>query len=355
MTLHTEGEHFFSSPHQSQDVSPEVAVMHIMNSAMIAQAVSAATKIGVPDILADGPKTGQELAQMTGAHEASLRLLLRGLAAVGVFDVTADNRYAATPLSMTLTKGKDTKRAHVLYTGEASYRMWASLEQTIMTSRSAFSYEFGMERYEYLQRNPEVAGWFNEFMAQTVHQWLLPAIETCDLSSAQTIVDVGGGNGTVLASVLTRHAHLHGILFDLPDRAHEAAESLAAAGVGERSRVVGGDFLSDALPQGGDIYLLSRVLFNWNESDARKILHRCRAAMTDNARLLVIELVLPGGEGPSHEALMALHLLAGGGWVLNQSEWQARMQACGFRIAQITSRPAVTFDHQWSTIEAVPH
>lgn len=327
----------------------QVALMQLASAGIWFQATYVAAKLGLADLLDDGPKASEELARCTGTDLSSLRLLLRALAAIGVFESQPDGRFALTPVSECLKTGNDTLRAQVLYTGEVFYPTWGSLLQSVRSGRAAAPQVLGTELYDYNARHPELVDLFNDWMNQTARAWFLPAIMACDVSGSGTIADVGGGHGTLLAGLLQRSPGLRGILFDRPEVVAGTGPLLAAAGVADRCTVVGGDFLT-AIPRGADVYVLARVLFNWDEERARTILRNCRQALQGRGRLLVIEEVMPDGEGPTLEAFSALNLLnALGGKVLTESEWRERFAATGFTLTRI-----IPVESSWPVLEAVP-
>jgi hypothetical protein len=314
-------------------------LMHIMAGGLAAHALIVACRLELPDAFQGGPQSLECLAERTGAQPAALHLLLRALAALGVCSAQPDGRYAPTALSEQMRAVAGSKRAHILYTGEILFPVWSGLEHTLRTGGSAFAAVLGQELYAYNTSHPEAAALFDEWVAQTNAEWLLPAIDACELPATGTVVDVGGGRGVLLTAVLERNSGLRGVLFEQPAVAEAARRTLDAARLGHRAEVVVGDFFA-SVPMGGDVYLAGRVLFNWDEDRAARILRNCRAAMAARSRLLILEPVLPEGDGASLAALAALHVLACGGHVLTESEWRARLVRAGLRLVRVQPTPA---------------
>jgi len=286
-----------------------VRLQQMMAGHWAAQAVYVATRLGIPDLLADGPRACDELAAAAGAHGPSLIRLLRALAGLGVFAEADDGRFALTPMGRLLQAGAPgTWRAEVLLLGEVNYRAFGDLLRTVRFGETAFDHVYGTGFYDYLAHHPEAAGWFNECMTKTAAAWVPAFVQAMDFSDANTVVDMGGGDGGLMAAVLRANPSLRGVVFDLPHAAEAASAVLAAAGVGARATVVHGDFLTTA-PPGGDVYILARVLLNWGDYRASAILANCRRAMSGRGRLVVVDVVLPPRGGPLSGSLNDLNLM----------------------------------------------
>ena len=266
---------------------------------------------------------------------------MRALAGVGVFAETEDGRFALTPLAAALQDGATGGvRASVISAGEELYRAWGGLLHAVRTGAPAFDHAYGTGFYDYLARHPEAAATFDRSQNETAGQGAQVVLAAYDFSGIGTLVDVGGGNGSLLAAVLAAYPAMRGILFDRPDVVARATSLLEQAGVAGRCAIVGGDFLESA-PAGGDAYILVRTLLNWDEERAARILANCRRAMDQRGRVLVVEAVLPPGGVPVEDAFNDLHLLVmGGGRMYGEAEFRSLFAAAGLALARVVPTPA---------------
>ncbi|HET9015477.1 MAG TPA: methyltransferase [Thermomicrobiaceae bacterium] len=316
--------------------SPQARLIEMMQRFRLPQAVIAATRLGIADHLASGSCTAEDLAARTGTDPRAVAALLLALAGADVLTVDDSGRYALAPLGELLRAERvPSRRAQVLNFAQ-QYQLWGEgLEYSLRTGRPAFEHVFGRAYFEYLERNPDQAAHWNASMEETAHELFAPLPGIYDFGRFSTVVDVGGGRGTLLATVLRSVPHLRGVLFDRPEVVADAPQVLEAAGVDGRVMVTPGDMFQ-TVPTGGDAYVLARVLWDWDDRAAGIILRRCRQAMPDRARLLVVEHVLP--DGPRHPAtgLSDLNLLMTfGGRMRTESELGALLAATGFAVREI--------------------
>ncbi len=259
-----------------------------------AQACSVFAILGLADRMAAGSGDPDELADAVGADPSALRRLLAALADAGVLRETAPERYALSPVGEYLrTDVPGSVHATAVLYGQEVYRSFGTLLETVRTGRPGFADVHGQPFYAYVDAHPEFARTFNGAMSAAPEPPPLPA-ETFD--GVDTVVDVGGGDGGLLVDALRARPGLRGVLVELPEAAARARQRLADAGVLDRVRVAEGSFF-DPVPGGGDLYVLRRVLHNWNDANAGRILATVRAAMPAGARLLVVEELLPSGPG----------------------------------------------------------
>jgi hypothetical protein len=236
--------------------------------------------------------------------------LLRALALNGLLEQTAPGTFALNAASEPLRSDvPGSVRYNALMQGEEVYGAFAEIMYSLRTGRPAFEKVHGSGFYEYLDANPEAARIFNESMGD---QPVPEGVAARDWSGVSTVVDVGGGNGALLAAVLGDRPGMRGVLLERPEALDSARERLRAAGVADRVELTGGDFFT-AVPDGGDVYILARVLHNWADDAAVRILGRVREAMdgaTDGAaRLLVAEEFMPAAGGPGAGARAMVDLL----------------------------------------------
>ena len=302
-------------------------------------------ELGIADLLADRPMSAAQLAQATGTHERSLYRVLRLLVALGVLREEQDGCFGLTVVGERL-------RSDVA----ASMRSWARLidfvgafpgfepiVETIRTGRPGFDLAHGMPIFEYLSHHPQRAAGFQAAMSERTAAFAPSVAGGYDFSRMRTVVDVGGGTGTLLAAILQANGHLRGTLFDQPAVAAEAEEKLRAAGVADRCEVAGGDFFH-SIPQGADCYILANVLHDWNDDHCRKILRNCHSALPENGKLIITESVLNSdGSGTSFATLMSLHMLVlcePGARERTETEYAGLLESTGFTVERLVRTEA---------------
>jgi len=319
-------------------------LLGILSGTWLAQAVYAVVKLGVPDLLAAGPLPARELAERTNADPLTLYRLLRALALNGLLEQTAPGTFALNAASEPLRSDvPGSVRYNALMQGEEVYGAFAEIMYSLRTGRPAFDKVHGRGFYEYLDANPEAARIFNESMGD---QPVPEGVVARDWSGVSTVVDVGGGNGALLAAVLADRPGMRGVLLELSSALDSARERLRAAGVADRVELTGGDFFT-AVPGGGDVYILARVLHNWADDAAVRILLRVREAMGTAARLLVAEEFMPaaGAPGAGARAMVdLLMLVTQEGHDRTAAEYGDLLAAAGFAV--VSAGPDV--------LEAVP-
>lgn len=332
---------------------PSVAMMELSRGFVVPRAIYAAASLGIADHLADGPRSVAELAAATGADARSLYRLLRALASVGVFRERRDGQFALTLLAATLRRAAPGSiRDFVLFHGstELQWLPWGELPHSVRTGRSAFERVHSRPLFEHLAQHPDEARVFAAAMAWLTGQFAAALLAAYDFAPLPRVVDVGGGNGRLLTAILQAHPTLRGTLFDRPSVVDRAHALLKARGVAERCAVVGGDFFA-AVPEGGDAYLLKNVVHDWDDERALVILTNCRRALGEGGRLLLMESVIPPGNGPSLGKLLDLDMLVttSGGRERTAAEFRLLLAAAGFRLTRIIATAAPL-----SVIEAVP-
>jgi len=328
--------------------APGQVLLQAMTGYVVTQALYAAAALGIADHLITGAMNVDELARLTGSHPLSLARLMRALCSAGLFE-RIDNGFVATALGRCLVRdAPDSVRASVLVAGAEQYRAWGELLHSVQTGDAAFAHLFGTDSYTYLVQHPEAGRLFDQSMRETGEPLWPLIVAAYDFSAAGTVVDVGGGHGVLLATILQAYPAVRGILYDLPAVVAGAGEYLEAAGVRDRCTLVGGSFF-DSVPPGGDVYLLARTLLNWNDGRVRTILAHCRATMAPGARLLLIEPVLPQGPVSFADAFNDLNLLVlGSGRMHTEPEFHELFNTAGFRLTRI-----LPTDSRLSIIEAM--
>ena len=312
---------------------------------VVSQAVYVAAKLGIPDLLAGGPRSATELAVDAGADPDALYRLLRLLAGHGIFVEQADGRFANSALSELLREVPGSLRALAVEVGEAVYPAFVETRRMVETGQPAFEVAFGRVFEEHLVRDPEARRRFTRMVAarkEALAEFFAEQVWQGD----ETVVDVGGGDGALLEGLLARRAGLGGIVFDLPQVAAKATERIAAAGLAGRCQVVGGSFFA-GVPAGGDVYVLSHVLRAWDDGHAREILGVVRRAIGDQGRLLLVEEVVAPPNQPGGKLVDVL-MLAVGGRGRTEPEWRVLLADGGFALTGIRPAPNA------SILEALP-
>lgn len=286
--------HQLSRLHRRMAPAP-IAMMEMILQAWAAQAITAAANLGIADALAERPLSADELARAVDADADALSRLLRALIMRGIFRQRRDGRYDLTPLADTLRSDADVSVAALArFVGLPQHREhWSHLTDAIRTGRAAVPVLRGKPFFEYLVDEPEFAQSFNDAMTSVSELAITAVIAGYDFSPYATIVDVGGGHGRLLAAILVATPHSHGILLDLPEVVAGAPAVLEEHHVADRVRVVEGSFF-DAVPEGGDAYVLKNVIHDWPDDGAVQILKNVRKAAGEGKHVLLVETVLPG-------------------------------------------------------------
>jgi hypothetical protein len=326
------------------DYSSAQKMIQLAASYRLSQAIYAFTRLGIADLLAGGPKTSDELGAAAGAHAPSLYRLLRVLTACAVVTEPRPGVFALAPQGTCLGReAPDSVRSIVLLFGSENFwTTWGDLLHCVRTGETAFSHLFGVAgTFDYLPDHPEDAALFNAGMGGVAALTARAIVAAYDFSSARVLVDVGGGRGALISAILNAHPGLHGVLFDLPRVVDTAREELERAGIADRCAAVGGDLLS-SVPGGGDVYLLSRVIHDWDDEKSILILRNCRAAMAPASRLLLAERTIPEKIEPGIHAQAQLlsdlnMLVRNGGRERTATEYGALLAAAGLRLSRTIS------------------
>ena len=308
------------------------------------QVLRVAAELRIPDLLAGGPRTVADVADACGADRASLRRLLRALAAIEVLVEREPDVFDGTAASEALRDGvPGSRRDWLLMNAVDAYQTWAELSHSVRTGETAASLVYGMDSWSWRAQHPEQGGRFDAAMADVSRRRVAAFVAAYDMGRFAVVVDVGGGRGTLLAGILAANPSSRGVLFDQPHVVAGASSVLAGAGVADRVDVVGGDFF-ESVPTGGDAYVLSMVLHDWPDDVAVAILGHCRDAMGPASTLLLYERVLPvGEERPWDPYFSDLNMLQGpGGRERTAAEWDALLAEAGFVLHRNTVVSAET-------------
>jgi hypothetical protein len=315
------------------ELKPWQQLLQMITGYWTSRAIYVSAKLRIADHLKDGPRTAEELAAAAGVASGPLYRVLRALAGVGVFAQQADGRFRLNPLAEPLREGgPESLRALAVMFGEEHDRCWDDLFETVRAGETAFDRLYGRPYFAYLGVNPGQAEIFDAAMTGFTGRAMRAMLDAYDLSGVETLADVGGGLGTNLAAALARYPAMRGLLFDRPHVVARARPVLDAAGVADRCAVEGGDFF-EAAPSGADAYLLGHILHDWDDARAGLILDNLRRAMPSWAKLLLVEYVLPEGDGASFAKLLDLNMMVMlGGRERTEAEYRKLFAAHGFRL-----------------------
>lgn len=334
----------------SEAASLHQQLFRLITGYWITQLIHVVARLGIADRLAGGPRTTEALAAECGARARELQRVLRALASEGLFTEVAPRTFALTPMGELLqSQRQGSLHARALISGAKDYAAWGALFHSVRTGQPAFDHVHGEDHFRWLPRHPEMAAAFHETMTQLAAEYYRAVVDAYDFGVFERVVDVGGGHGQFLALILARHTRLRAVLFDAPHVITAAGGPLRAAGVADRCALEAGDFFS-AVPAGADAYVMSHILHDWDDDDACRILATVRRAMAPQARLLIVEKLIPSDDGPSLAKLMDIHMLVlTGGLERTSEEFDVLFRRSGFRLARITATSS--FMH---VIEAVP-
>jgi hypothetical protein len=320
------------------DEAPSATLRRLINGYQVSQAIHAASVLGIPELLAEGPRTTDELAAATGSNGNALRRLLRALAAVGVFREDGGDRFSLTPLGDGLrADAPDSLAGWAAFVGRPHHwEAWGHLLESINSGENAFRSLHGVDVWTYRSEHPQERAVFDAAMVALTRRTNASLLEAYDFGGFGILVDVGGGLGTFLSALLVAYPSLQGVLFDQPHVLDGAEELLRAAGVADRCRIVAGSFF-DEVPQGADAYLLKSILHDWDDEEAAAILRTCRQAIGADGTLLVVERVLgPPNEGAETKFSDLNMLVMPGGRERDLREFEALFESAGFRLEDET-------------------
>lgn len=321
----------------TSSLQPQAILLQMLFGYAPARAISIAAESRIADLLADGSKTAEELALTTKSHPRSLYRLLRACASVGVFSEDSDGRFSLSPMAEFLrSDNPESLRAFAeMLAHEEQFQTWSALDYSVQTGTPAFDKVHGMPIFEYLPTHRKSGQIFNDAMTSMSLGSSIAVIQAYDFSGIIKLVDIGGGHGFLLASVLEKYPAMRGILYDTTPIVEEAKVLLEKHGVANRCETVGGNFFESA-PAGGDAYMMKHIIHDWNDEECVTILKHCRKGISSGGKLLVIEMVVPTGNEPSLSKLLDLQMLAVlPGCERTEAEYSTLFSEAGFKLTKI--------------------
>jgi O-methyltransferase domain/Dimerisation domain len=335
----------------AQPLPPHAQIIQMAGGLVISRAIFAVAELAIADYLKDGARSSEEIAQATGTHAPSLYRLLRFMAGFGFFVEDAGQHFSLTPLGAALQSdapgyARSTVR---MLAGSTAWSGWGEFLHSVKTGETGMEKAFGQSVFGYLSNHPEEATFFNEAMIG-FHGAEPPAVAAAyDFSGIRKLVDVGGGTGNLLTTILLANPKLRGVLYDLSHVVAEARRRIEMKNLSERCEIVSGSFF-ESVPSGGDAYLLSHIIHDWDEQKCLQILGNCRHVMPDDDRLLLVEMVIPSGNDFHPAKLLDLMMLAWtGGRERTEEEYAALFAKGGFKLTRVVPTQSPV-----SLIEAVP-
>jgi O-methyltransferase domain len=320
--------------------SAPAAMLDLTIGHWIARLTYVAARLNLADLLKDGPRTATQLATATGVQAPALYRVLRTLASVGVFAETKGGRFKLTPLAATLRSDvPGSMRAFAIMTNEKyTWDSWTELLHGVKTGEIPFVKAHGVHPFEYLEQHPDDLAVFGEAMTSLSATENPTIAAAYKFSAIRTLVDIGGGHGSLLATILKVNPKLKGVLFDQPSVIAHAKQDqhVTAKGIAERCTLESGSFF-EAVPAGGDAYIMKYILHDWNDEQCVKILANCRAAMNEKGRVLVVDNVIPPGNDPSWGKLVDIQMLVIGGRERTKKEFAGIFRQAGLKLARVVA------------------
>jgi hypothetical protein len=331
--------------------STDQVLIQLLTGAWATQAVATAARLSIPDLLAGGPRTADEVAAKAEIDDGGTYRLLRALASLGVLERRADGRFALTAIGERLrSDAPGTFRdAFIAETDTIHWRSWEKAADAVRSGLPRPKPVFGMPAFDYYAQNPTEGEQFGRAM-QNISRFAAAAVlEAYDFSGVRTVMDVGGGNGSLALAILEKHPEMRGKVFDLPYMAPHAHASIAAAGAAQRCVFEAGDFFA-AVPKGADLQVLKFILHDWTDEECVRLLGCCRASLSPGGRILIVEMLVPEEIRPDFVMLMDLNMLVmTGGRERTAKEFEKVLSEAGFEMTRVipTSSP-------FSLVEARP-
>jgi hypothetical protein len=319
-------------------VPPGVVLMQMICGKWICQAISTAVELGIPDQLSRGARSVKDIAAQASASEDGVYRLLRALASVGVAVEKPGRKFALTPVGKCLcSDAPESHAGYARFTGhDSTWRPWGQLAHSVRTGEPAFDKVFGEPVFEYYAKHPEAAAIFDTAMTSLSTLESRAVAAAYDFRKIGTLMDVAGGHGLLLSTVLRQHKHMRGVLVDLPHVTAGAAATFAKAGVTGRVTVEGGDFFK-ALPSGADAIIMKHIIHDWDDHSATTILQSCHRALGPKGKLLIADTVVPEGNAPHFGKLLDLEMLVltPRGRERTKVEFASLLRGAGFRMTRI--------------------
>lgn len=316
------------------ELPPAARLQLMLMQSALSRAIQVAAKLNVATLIGDGSKSTDELAQATSTHAPSLERVLRFLAGHGIFQRGGDGRWALTPMAACLKDGPGSLRPVALWQDQISPAREQML-YSVQTGNSAFEKVFGQSIFDWHHGHPDHAAIFNDAMTAHASNNHRSLVKAYDFSRFKTVVDVGGGHGALMTAILTANPGVRGVVFDLPQAIAGTTKKLEAAGLGERCQAIGGDFF-ESVPSGGDCYLMSHIIHDWDDARSVAIYRNIRKVMPAGGTLLTVEMLIPEGNDFATGLYldMLMLVISPGGKERTLAEYRALYEQSGFTLTR---------------------
>jgi hypothetical protein len=319
------------------DPDPATTIRRMVDGYQVSQTIHAAATLGIADLLADASRTNDELAAATGTHPPTLYRLLRALAGVEILHELDGQRFELAPLGQALRSDvPDSIAGWAAFIGRPYYwQAWSGLLHSVRTGENAFRHVHGTDVWSYRSSRPDESAVFDRAMTSLARRSNAAVLAAYDFGRFRTVVDVGGGNGALLAAILAAHPDVQGVLFDQPHVVSGAASLPERAGIADRCRTVGGSFF-EAVPEGADAYVLRAVIHDWDDEASIRILKVVRHALPHDGRVLIVERVIAPANQGRDAKFSDLNMLVGpGGRERTREEFAALLESSGLRLERV--------------------
>jgi hypothetical protein len=325
-------------------------MFQLLNGVFVVGALSCLARLGIPDLVEHGPKSADELAAQVGADPRALYRLMRATACVGVLSEGPDGKFSETPLSAVLrSNANPSLKGFAIMHGRDWHGLgWSHLDYCVRTGKQALDKIYGMPIFQFFRQHPEEGQLFNQSMSDlsTIDS---PAVaDAYSFGEIQSIVDVGGGHGLLLATILSRNAHLKGTLYEVP-HVVDGAKNGPLKPFMDRCTLASGDMFS-AVPTGADAYIMKHIIHDWPDDVCIKILKACRKGVNPGGKLLVVDNVIqPGNEFAPGKFLDLQMLIFPGGCERTEKQFRELFAAAGWQLSRAIPTTAIE-----SIVEGVP-
>ena len=318
---------------EPNELPPPSQLMNFIVGKWISKPIYVAAELGIADMLADGSKAIEELAQLSQTHAPSLYRMMRALASVGIFSEVEEKRFELTAMAELLKSGAMRSIA-LMFNSDWSDKAWGCFMDSIKTGCTAFEKAHGLPVSDWLEENPYAAEVFNEANAVKAANSNRAIVDVYDFSGIDTLTDVGGGLGVLMVEILIANSSMSGIIADIPSVICKTKEIIKSRGLENRCDTVECDFFKN-IPAGSDAYLMSNILHDWSNEQCHVILKNCHKVMKPKSKLLIVEMVIPPGNQPSIAKLLDLEMLVTtGGCERTEVEFKTLLDSSGFKFCR---------------------
>jgi len=319
---------------ETNEKNVQFQMMQLIAAKWIGKPIYIAAELGIADILSNGPKDIDEICHLTGSQAPGLYRVMRALSSVGIFREVEGKAFELTPMAEMLKTGAMRSIAMML-NSEWHNRAWDKLPHSIQTGEIAFDSAFGVPAMEWLKANSEAADILSKANSAKAMMSHSAIVDFYDFSGIKNLIDIGGGYGGLMIKILENNSHIQGVIADLPHVIKKTEKIIEEATLTERCSVISCDFFKE-IPWGSDAFILSHILHDFDDERCCQILANCHRAMHADAKLLVVEMLVPPGNEPSVSKLLDLEVMVmGGGMERSEEQFRQLFESLNFKLIQI--------------------